>query len=114
MIKGRPLFERLIVQDIPVIEVTEGGVLLPEQIKDAPTQGIVRKIGHTAKLDRNGEMDETLLNEGDVVLYTKYAGTPFEYNGESYKIIMVNEIIFVYDNEYGKQIIENSTLKITE
>ena len=105
MIKGRPLFERLIIKDLKEPDKTAGGVLLPEQVKDVPNKGIIIKIGHTALLDKDGKWNDTLLKEGSVVLYTKYSGIPFDYKGVDYKIIMINEIIFVYEEEDSKLIL---------
>lgn len=108
MIKGKPLFERLIIREIPVPDKTAGGILIPKQTKDVANMGQVVKIGHTALLDRNGEEDRDLLTEGVVVLYTKYAGLPFIYGGVDYRVIMMNEIIFVYDDEDAKGILEKA------
>lgn len=108
MIKGKPLFERLIVRDIPVPSKTLGGLLLPEHTKDAPNKGEIIKIGHTALLDKDGVNQPELLLEGDIVLYTKFAGIPFNYKGEQYKIIMINEIIFIYDKVDGIEILEEA------
>lgn len=108
MIKGRPLFERLIVRDIPVPDKTSGGILLPEQTKDVPNKGVIMAIGHTALLNKDGVDDPTLIKVGDVILYTKYAGLPFKYKGIDYKIVMVNEVIFVYTDEDGNEIKKES------
>lgn len=108
MIQGKPLFERIIVQEFKEPDKTEGGVLIPEQIKDVPNKGIIKKIGHTALLDKDGVIDSTLLKEGDVVLFVKYAGLPFNYKGEDYKIIVINEIIFVYDEEEAEKLLEKA------
>ncbi len=104
MIKGKPLFERLIVREIPVPDMTKGGILLPEQTKEVPNTGVIMAIGHTALLDKDGIDDPDLLKEGDVVLYTKYAGLPFRYKGIDYKVIMINEVIWVYDDDDGDEI----------
>jgi len=99
MIKGKTLFERLIVREIPVPDKSKGGILIPEVTKDVPNKGVVIAIGHTALLNKDGEEDTTLLKVGDVILYTKFAGLPFNYNGIDYKIVMINEAIFIYDDE---------------
>ena len=109
-IKAKPLFERVIVKEIPEPDVTKGGVLIPSVAKDVPNVGIVKKIGHMALVDKDCEKREGLLKEGDVILYAKYSGLPFEYKKELYKIVMINEILVVYDEEEADKIKKDAGL----
>jgi len=108
MIKGKLLFERLIVREIPIPDKTSGGILIPEATKDVPNKGVIISIGHTALLDKDGVENLSLLKEGDVILYTKFAGLPFKYNGIDYKIVNINEVIFVYDDADAVKIKEDA------
>ena len=92
MSKWRPLHERVIVKEIPTPDRTQGGLFIPVEAKEIPTEGTVHSFG--ALVNKEGEN----LKEGDRVLYMKYAGLPIKMNGEEYRILMCNDIICVYDS----------------
>ena len=87
--KWRPLHERVIVKEIPTPEKTDGGLLIPTEAKEVPTEGIVHSMGSLVNKEGEG------LNVGDRVLYMKYAGLAIKLNGEEHRILMCNDIIAV-------------------
>lgn len=90
-IKGRPLHERVIVEAIEPPDITDGGIYIPLEAKDAPTTGIVKAIGNRV----NDEGED--LKVGDKILFIRHAGFPVEIDGKLYKMILCNDIIYVFN-----------------
>ena len=91
--KIRPLHERVIIRPAKAAEMTEGGIFIPESAQEVPTQGTVISIGNL--VNKEGEA----LKSGDKVLTMKHAGLPIEVNGEELRMIMVNDIIAIIEEE---------------
>jgi chaperonin GroES len=72
----RPLGDRLVVQPTPREEMTKSGIVLPDTAKEKPQEGTVIAAGPGRLLD-DGKREALDVNEGDKVLYAKYAGTEF-------------------------------------
>lgn len=92
-LKGKPLHERIIIEPIESPAKTSGGIYIPQEARDAPTLGIVKAVGNLV----NKEGVE--LKVGDKVLFIRHAGFPVEIDGKSYRMILCNDVIFVFDEE---------------
>ena len=103
-LKGRPLHERVIVEVIPVSDTTSGGIYLPEESREIPTNGIVKSIGNL--VNKDGED----LQIGDHVLFIRHSGFPVMLKNKEYRMILANDIIFVYDQEIEVKAISNDDL----
>jgi chaperonin GroES len=87
--KVKPLADRVLVLPAPAEEKTIGGIIIPDTAKEKPLQGKVIAVG-------NGTSEEEMiLKVDDQVLYGKYAGTEFEFEGEKYLIMRQNDILAV-------------------
>ena len=75
----KPLADRLIVEPIEQEEKTASGIILPETAKERPQEGNVLAVGP-------GRKDE----EGDRVLYAKYAGTEVKLPDDR-KVLVLKE-----------------------
>ena len=93
-IKGRPLHERVIVKIDAVGEVSQGGLFLPEEAREVVNTGVIASLGNLA--NKEGEN----LKIGDRVMIQRMGGMPIEIDGEKYQMLMVHDIIFVYDDEH--------------
>ena len=81
-----PLHDRVIVKPAPAEEKTAGGIIIPDTAKEKPQKGTVVAVG-------NGKKDYTMtVKVGDTVLYGKYSGTEFKYEGKDYLIMREDEI----------------------
>jgi chaperonin GroES len=87
----RPLHERVILREDVPAEKTSGGIFIPEEAKEVPTEGTIISIGN--KVNDEGEN----LKPGDRVMYMKYAGLPIKIGGESLRMIMCNDILAVIE-----------------
>ncbi|TVR42617.1 MAG: co-chaperone GroES [Planctomycetota bacterium] len=87
-----PLDDRIVVTRSAAEEKTAGGILLPENAKEKPQQGIVQAVGPGKLLD-NGERATPDIQPGDVVLFGKYAGTEITVEGEEVIILRESDIL---------------------
>jgi chaperonin GroES len=85
----RPLADRLIVEPIEQEEKTASGIILPETAKEKPQEGNVLAVGPGRK-DEDGKPIPMDVQEGDRVLYAKYAGTEVKLPGDR-KVLVLKE-----------------------
>jgi chaperonin GroES len=88
--KLRPLGDRLIVKRHPLEDKTAGGILLPDNAKQKPQKGTVLAVG-AGKLLKDGTRRGLQVKEGDVVLFTAWAGDEFKDRGKEETILVMHE-----------------------
>ncbi len=88
-IKLKPLGDRLIVEPREREEVTASGIILPETAKEKPQEGTVLAVG-PGRRDEDGERIPLDVQEGDVVLFAKYAGTEVKLEADR-KVLVLKE-----------------------
>ncbi len=88
-----PLGDRVVLKQIEVEETTKSGIVLPGQSKEKPLQAEVVAVGPGGIVE--GKEVTMLVSEGDKVVYSKYAGTEIELDGEEYLIVKQNDILAV-------------------
>jgi len=89
-----PLGDKIVVKRMDAEETTAGGILLPDSAREKPQQGKVLSVG-TGTLLADGSRASFQVNEGDRILFTSYAGTEIEINGEHLLIMSEQEILAV-------------------
>jgi len=87
----KPLGDRVLIQADVAEEVTRSGLYIPDTAKEKPQQGTVIAVG-PGKVE-NGTKVEMTVNEGDKVLYGKYAGTEVTIDGNEYLIMRESDIV---------------------
>lgn len=87
--KLRPLGDKVVVKPKAVETKTAGGLIIPENSKEKPLEGVVVAVGKGTK---DIEME---LQENDNVLYGKYVGTEVTYEGVEYLIMRQSDILVV-------------------
>ncbi|MCS6948832.1 MAG: co-chaperone GroES [Armatimonadota bacterium] len=80
----QPLGSRVLVQPIEEESRTAGGIFLPDTAKEKPQLGLVVAVG---------DDEEIKVQVGDKVIFPKYTGTEFRYNGTDYLIMEANDIL---------------------
>ena len=91
-VKIRPLSDRVIVKPLEMDKKTAGGLLLPDT-KEKPQEGIVINIG-------NGKKDEPMtVKIGDHVLFSKYGGTEYKIDNETYLIMRESDIYAIIEDK---------------
>ena len=91
----KPLGDRVVVQPAPAEEKTDSGLYIPESAQDKPQKGTVVAIG-PGRVE-NGNRIEMTVEEGDEILYGKYAGTEVTLDGGEYLIMRESDIFGVID-----------------
>ncbi|MEE8374117.1 MAG: co-chaperone GroES [Dehalococcoidia bacterium] len=88
----KPLADRVIVKPTVKEEVTKGGIVLPDTVKEKPQEGEIVAAG-PGKLGDDGKRVEMEVKKGDKVIYSKYAGTEWKDRDEEYLILREADIL---------------------
>jgi len=90
----KPLADRVVVEPIERDEVTASGIYVPETAKEKPQEGKVVAAG-PGRRDESGKRIAMDVQEGDRVLYAKYAGTEVKLQEKKYLILKETDILAV-------------------
>ena len=91
-IKLQPLADRLVVKPIEREEVTRGGIVLPDTVKEKPQEGKVLAAG-PGRLSEDGKRIAMDVKVGDIVIYAKYGGTEIKIEDEELIILRESDIM---------------------
>ncbi|NIV47807.1 MAG: co-chaperone GroES [Gammaproteobacteria bacterium] len=92
----RPLQDRLLVQRIEEEEKTKGGIIIPDTAKEKPQEGKVIAVGK-GKVSEDGKVQPLDVKKGDRILFSKYAGTEVNIEGEEHLIIREDDVLGVIE-----------------
>lgn len=85
----RPLHDRVVIRAAEAETKTAGGIIIPDTAKEKPSHGIIVAVGP-------GKKDEPVsVKIGDVVLYSKFAGTEISIDGENLLIMRESDLIAI-------------------
>ena len=88
-IKLTPLADKVIVQQAEAETKTASGIIIPDTAQEKPQKGNIVAVG-------NGTKENPItVKVGDLVLYGKYAGTEFKYEGEDFLIMKESDILAI-------------------
>ena len=90
----KPLEDRVLVKPLEQESVTSAGLYLPESSKEKPIQGTVVATG-PGKVLENGTRASMSVSKGDRVVYSKYAGTEVDIDGQEHLILRETELLGV-------------------
>jgi chaperonin GroES len=88
----QPLGDRVIVEVLEEEETTVSGIVLPDTAKEKPQKGKVLAVGPGAR-DEDGEYIKMDVEEGDVVIFSKYGGTEIKVGSEDVLILRESDIL---------------------
>ena len=94
--KIRPLQDRIIVKRLESEEKTKGGIIIPDSAQEKPMEGKVISDGK-GKLNDDGKRIAPDVKAGDVVLFSKYAGTEVKIDSEEHLIMREDDILGVIE-----------------
>lgn len=86
-----PIGDRLLIDPIPVDEISAGGIILPDTARVTPDKGTILAAGDDVK--------DTKLKAGTVVLFRKNSGSTVTYESKDYIILGVKEVIGIITGE---------------
>lgn len=90
--KIRPLQDRILVLRIDEEETTKGGIIIPDTAKEKPSEGKVVACGK-GKVKDDGKLQALDVKKGDRILFSKYAGTEVNIDGEEHLIIREDDVL---------------------
>lgn len=90
----KPLGDRLVVEPKEKENTTASGLVLPDTASEKPQQGTVIAIGPGAR-DEDGDRIAMDVQEGDQVLFAKYAGTEIKIDGKKYLILKESDVLAI-------------------
>lgn len=80
----QPLGTRVLIKPLVQESKTTSGLYLPETAKEKPQTGEVVAVG---------EDESIVLKPKDKVLFAKYSGTEFKYEGVDYLLLESNDVL---------------------
>jgi chaperonin GroES len=90
----KPLGNRVLLKPSTGDEKSSGGILLPDSAQRRPNEGTVVAVGPGKTLD-DGSRAQIQVKEGDVCVYSQYAGTEVKIDGDEYILIEDDQILAV-------------------
>ena len=94
--KTKPLGEKILVKRFDAVEKTAGGIVLPDAAKEKPKEGKIIALGNGKLLD-SGERAKFQVKKGDTVVFTYYAGTEIDIDGEEYLLMSEDDILAIIE-----------------
>jgi len=79
-----PLGYRVLVRPLEQENKTASSLLLPETAQEKPQTGEIVAVG---------DEEDIKLEVGDTVLFAKYSGTEFKYNGVEYILFEESDVL---------------------
>lgn len=93
-IRLQPMGERIVVKRVESEETTAGGIVLPDSAREKPARGTVVAVGSGRLLD-DGSRAESQLSNGDIVLFSSYAGEQVEIDDVEYLLMREDDVLAV-------------------
>ncbi|TET57465.1 MAG: co-chaperone GroES [Dehalococcoidia bacterium] len=92
MSKIEPLGDRVVIKPTAKEEVSKGGIVLPDTVKEKPQEGKIIAVG-PGRLTEDGIRIAMEVKKGDKVIYSKYAGTEYKVDDEELVIMREGDIL---------------------
>ena len=93
--KLKPLFDKVVLEPVEANEKSQGGILLPGTAQEKQQIGVIVEVGYGGMID--GKEVVMQVEVGQKVLYAKYSGSDFKYEGKEYVIIRQSDILAVME-----------------
>jgi len=90
--KFRPLHDRVLLRRVEQEAKTAGGIIIPDTAVEKPMEGEIVAVG-TGHVNDNGDVRPLDVAEGDRVIFSKWAGTEVQVNGEELMVMKESDII---------------------
>jgi len=101
----QPKGYKLLISPVEVDEKTEGGVYMPDALRDA--EGIASIIGFVVSMGADAYKDKdkfpngAYCKEGDFVIFRSYSGTRFKIHSQEFRLINDDTVEAVVDDPRG-------------
>lgn len=92
----KPLEDKVLVQVVEAETTTASGLVIPDSAKEKPQEATVVAVG-PGRFDENGDRIKLDVEEGDVVIFSKYGGTELKYDGEEYLLLSARDLLAIVE-----------------
>ncbi len=92
----RPLHSQVAIRRIDPIETTKGGIIIPGNAREKPSEGEVLAVGPGAR-NEQGAIVPLDVKAGDRVLFGKWSGTEVKIDGVELLIMKETDILGVLE-----------------
>jgi chaperonin GroES len=100
--KFRPLHDRVVVKRIDAEARSAGGIIIPDNAKEKPSQGEIIAVGPGGR-DESGKIIPIDLGVGERVLFGKWSGTEVVIDGKDLLIMKESDIMGVIEESIAKK-----------
>ena len=90
--KFRPLHDRVVVRRLEGEEKTKGGIIIPDNAKEKPSEGVIIAVGPGGR-DEAGKLTPLDVKKNDKVLFGKWSGTEVKIDGQELLIMKESDIM---------------------
>ena len=94
--KIRPLQDRILVKRLESEEKSAGGIIIPDNAKEKPMEGMVVAVGNGKRLE-GGTVHKPDVKVGDSILFGKYAGSEVKIDGIEHLIMREDDLLGVIE-----------------
>jgi chaperonin GroES len=91
----KPLFDKVVIEQVEAEEKTSGGILLLAKDQEKPQMARVLAVGPGGIVD--GKEIVMQVKVGDKILYSKYAGSEFKLDGKTVTILRQSDILAIVE-----------------
>lgn len=91
--KLKPLGSNVLVRPLENVQMSKGGIVLPDSAKEKPQEGEVLAVGAGKWIE--GKLVPLDVAIGDKVLFTKYAPNEVKVDGEELYILEEKDILAI-------------------
>ena len=88
----QPLGDRVVVKPTEREETTKSGIVLPDTVKERPQEGTVVAVG-PGEFYEDGKRKPMDVKVGDLVIFSKFAGTELKEDEEELLILRQSDIL---------------------
>lgn len=92
----KPLYDRVLVKRLEELTKTSGGIIIPDNAKEKPSEGMVEAVGAGVRAE-DGKLVPMSVKVGDKVLFAKWSGTEVKLNGEDRIIMKESDILAIIE-----------------
>lgn len=92
----RPMGDRILIRQVEAEAKSKGGIFIPENAQEKPTEGVVVAIG-SGRVLNDGTLLPIDVKIGDRVLFNKYSGAAVNVNGVEHLILQEVNILGIME-----------------
>ena len=94
-----PLQNNLLIKVKQAATATAGGLYIPDNAKERPTEGVCIAGGKGRNHPDTGLLIEIAVNPGESVIYGKYDGSELKYNDENHQMIKDDDVLLKFKGD---------------